>query len=708
MRRTLSKLRPMLHGQQQRKLGPDDFFIELNEPHRTFEPGQTVTGNVVVILPRDMVLGVSCGFQGSIRIKSNLVKSKGTKHVLFQQRCVLWGHDEQENERSNTSSPESVENSAQDPSSRSRSSTIVNENALEPTASQATTQTNTTNGSEDNSLSTVTPGSPAPSSTTTTTTTNDPFSSFKHFMRRPVAFRTASNGSPTADDKQSRNNSQNDLTSSLDNTNYTLARGEHIFAFEFTLPKKGLFNSLEFERGSISYILTAFCHIGGKVMSCKKSVAVICPIDVSLLPAPRPAVLTANVHKKKKEKGAVKVQVEIPQRGYLRGETVPVKISVAHIKQMRSLKAIIVTLSRISVVCVEGSEPQSFRKDLYQTVSPLYTDPHNCSAVVSTSMRIPTDTFPTTVGCPLVSFQYCIEAVIDLAGRWDSSEEFDLQHNFLDPDRLKNGKGVVTLLSEIIIGSTRNSNPSPPDTSSASSHLHPVNGSLSTATIATATTSTTTSTNYSVPPPLSNLHHTATRSSLSSNSSSVITAPSSSANIPLPLEHLSEKDRLRMMELALLPSEPPTASSPAMSSEDIAPMAPPSHLYHINDHSYSAPQAPYAGEAPHYDDHQYHDSPTTAPSSISSPTSPQPDKLELERLRLEAMQSAPPPCSSPVEDHVPLYEPSIPGPSRPPGPSSPPEIQDEPSAPSCPPGPSTGPSTDPPEVHDEPSAPPSN
>lgn len=710
----------MLQGPQ-KKPGPDDLFIELDEPHRTYEPGETLAGSVVVVVPRDTSLSLSCGLQGSIRIRSNLVKSKGTKHLLFQDRCVLWGADEQENERSNTSSPESVDEvpAITTAISRSRSGTTAtlsssaNEGTLERTgtatsdhSSLATITNNSTNNNKNNSSSSASnngtaQGSSSPSPSTNgsiLSSGNDTFSSFKHFIRRPVAFRASSNGSPNGKRSESpsrsseaKHNNENNKQNGSSDT-YKLLRGEHVFAFEFVLPKKGLYNSLEFERGSISYVLTAFCHVGGRVMSCKRYISVICPIDVSHLAAPRPAVLTANVHKKKKEKGAVKVAVEIPRKGYLRGESVPVKVTVNHIKKMRSLKAIVVTLSRISVVCTEGSEAQSFRKDLFQTVSPLYTDPQTLSAVVSTTMKIPTDTFPTTVGCPMVSFQYCVEAVVDLAGRWDSTEDFDLDHNLIDSDKLKSGRGVVTLWTEIVIGSKRSQQvPSPV---LLTPQIHPSSTTASTISISSSQhipPSIINPTNLSAP----SLHQTITRTSVSS-SNSIATAPAASGNsvtfapapstssIPSPdytQSGISEKERLRQMELALLPSEPPTNGT----SGDIP--VPEGAAPHYDDPSYDSDDIARPSAPPHPSYSSYHPHGAPGPSSSSSvgvtPTSQASprlpsssshhhaedgvilDKLEMERLRLQDMQSDPPPPSEEgtsnfEEESAPQYEPSAP------------------------------------------------
>lgn len=111
--------------------------------------------------------------------------------------------------------------------------------------------------------------------------------------------------------------------------------------------------------------------------------------------------------------------IQLPARGFLRGESIPVSLSINHVRPIRTPFGVVITLARISRVRVPGLEPQSFRKDLAQTVAPLYTDPINYTATISNRIKIPPETFPTTTGHPVVSFQYCLEAVIDLAGKWN-------------------------------------------------------------------------------------------------------------------------------------------------------------------------------------------------------------------------------------------------------------------------------------------------
>lgn len=127
-------------------------------------------------------------------------------------------------------------------------------------------------------------------------------------------------------------------------------------------------------------------------------------------------VLTPNSDLTKPE--SIKVALEIPQRGYLRGELIPIKFNISHLKKIQDLNGIIITFVR---VCRLDNGPdgmfESFRKDLQQSVIPLYVDPNTFQLEINTSVRVPADAFPTISGCPLVSFQYFIEVLINLSGK---------------------------------------------------------------------------------------------------------------------------------------------------------------------------------------------------------------------------------------------------------------------------------------------------
>lgn len=190
----------------------------------------------------------------------------------------------------------------------------------------------------------------------------------------------------------------------------------------------------------------------------------------------------------------IKVALEIPERGFLRGELIPIKLNINHSRKIQDLNGIIVTLVRVCRLS-NGHENmvESFRKDLQQLVLPLYVDPNTFQSEINTSLRVPADAFPTISGCPLVSFQYFIEVLINLSGKsliLDSSNhhkpsistdeanhsllenpsndlkyKFNFNSNasmnqnersgFINTDKYKRMKKFLLLTTEVIIGTNR-------------------------------------------------------------------------------------------------------------------------------------------------------------------------------------------------------------------------------------------------------------
>lgn len=213
--------------------------------------------------------------------------------------------------------------------------------------------------------------------------------------------------------------------------------------------------------------------------------------------------------------------IELLRAGCLPGDNLPLKISIKHTKPIKSMHGIIITLYRqgridsappLSLFMdVKGKAaeklkheeyyPKSktglgglsltsagssslFRKDLAQTFAPILVDPGTLSAVISASVRVPEDVFPTISGVPgeMISFRYHVEVVIDLGGKLASHQRHvprigtmsipssfsasgfggDGTPNMLtafgggivDTDHIRREKSVVVSLFEITVGST--------------------------------------------------------------------------------------------------------------------------------------------------------------------------------------------------------------------------------------------------------------
>lgn len=437
---------------------------------------------------------------------------------------------------------------------------------------------------------------------------------------------------------------------STSSTSEELEIGEHRFAFILEIPQKGLFNSLEFERGSISYVITAVAKRHGPLpaLHAKRVLQLVCPVDVARLPPPKPSTLSVEIQKRKKQQGIITTTLEVGRGGYLRGESFPVKITIQHVKCVKCLRGLVVTLCRFSKVTCNDDEPQSFRKDLSQTVSPLYTDPVTFSSTVSTTLRIPPDVFPTTKGHGLVSFNYCVEVVIDLAGKWDLEED---RTGFLHTDRLKRNKGVVSLWTEVIIGTDRRRYRSDShatahtNTNHVTNHVSQNHGSPGHVNFGHVPSPSGSSNHgnghgaYGVghasqsssPGNHSNYSYHGNPNHGASHINNHVTAGSSHTS-----GGLSEKQLMKLREEALLPSEPAAISSPSL---DAFPSAP---EYAIGDEVAGSSAGPSAPSAPAH---------TIAGVVASAPLTPS-DKHENELLRLQGLSSHP----YVDEDHVPQYK----------------------------------------------------
>ena len=156
----------------------------------------------------------------------------------------------------------------------------------------------------------------------------------------------------------------------------------------------------------------------------------------------------------------IRATIELLKSGGLQGDHVPLRITVNHIKHVKSLHGVIVTMYRQARVDTHPALPlgpmkegekekyedyypksltglgglslstagssQNFRKDLSQSFTPLIIDPTTLTADVKATVRIPDDTFPTISCVPgsMISFKYYIEVVLDLQGKLAGQDRF--------------------------------------------------------------------------------------------------------------------------------------------------------------------------------------------------------------------------------------------------------------------------------------------
>ncbi|KAM4059698.1 pH-response regulator protein palF/RIM8 [Hirsutella rhossiliensis] len=212
--------------------------------------------------------------------------------------------------------------------------------------------------------------------------------------------------------------------------------------------------------------------------------------------------------------------IELLRGGCLPGDTVSARVTVQHIKRVKSMTGVIVTLfrqgkidtspppsrfagmskdearkldkeemyprSRTSLGGLSLSSTSStsvFRKDLDQTAAPLIIDPATLQASVTISVKVPDDAFPTIKGVPgdMISFKYQVEVVVDLGGRLASqlqggqslsrfgpygnggSEQGPNSYgsrrsaNIADTAQLRREKGVISVTMETVVGTADSS-----------------------------------------------------------------------------------------------------------------------------------------------------------------------------------------------------------------------------------------------------------
>lgn len=209
--------------------------------------------------------------------------------------------------------------------------------------------------------------------------------------------------------------------------------------------------------------------------------------------------------------------VELLRGGCLPGDTVSVRVTVQHIKRLKSMTGVIVTLFRQGKINsspnavhftgemtkedkkrIEKEEayPKSrtgmgglslsstsstsvFRKDLDQTTAPLIVNPATLQTSVTVSVKVPDDSFPSIKSVPgnMIAFSYRVEVIVDLGGRLSnqfkggkesrlgklSSSMYDGNSNSYNPRRgsaitdtapLRREKGVIAVNMETIVGTT--------------------------------------------------------------------------------------------------------------------------------------------------------------------------------------------------------------------------------------------------------------
>ncbi|KAF2474671.1 uncharacterized protein BDR25DRAFT_111004 [Lindgomyces ingoldianus] len=389
-----------------------------------------------------------------------------------------------------------------------------------------------------------------------------------------------------------------------------LGEGVYHFNFELEFPSKGLPSSIDFERGTVSYMLTSTLTRPTTISpttSCDTKVYLVDTIDISSISEPKPRVIslepisrrartakgvrrratiaetsqqpdnsesttrtgrvselnsveeesdtpgspapsdvsfeshlssgggsgteygirsvnttessTPNGSRTTLKGKTITATIDVLKGGFLRGDQIPIRIMVHHTKHVRSLKGIIITLYRQARVDMHPALPVAtnskgdktksedyypksrtglgglslssagsshlFRKDLSQSFAPLFVDPRTLSAEVKCAVRVPDEAFPTISNVPgaMISFKYFVEVVVDIQGKLTGLDRMfpnaglvsvpttyggapglgrvedatgsmfsTWGGNFADTDAIRREKGVISCIFEVIIG----------------------------------------------------------------------------------------------------------------------------------------------------------------------------------------------------------------------------------------------------------------
>ena len=325
--------------------------------------------------------------------------------------------------------------------------------------------------------------------------------------------------------------------------------------------------------------------------------------------------------------------VEMLQGGCLAGDLIPLRIRVKHIRHVRSMHGVIVTLYRkaridphpifppgtvvsarnsryddllpgsrtgLGGLSLTSSSSHNFRMDLAQAFAPMIVDPITLEAEIKTSVRVPEGLFPTISRLPgdMITFTYHVEVAMDLVGKLANQDRFLPRMNMtsqtptfsrgskpclagyatqpgmdnyhlIDTVEICRDRSIAVHTFQIIIG-TRNSAPPTLRRQNATTQPeHQANGE----TVDEGNAPT----NASLAPNGEVIDHSSTNAAAAVESSHADPPP---LIPPPPLdEPMDEKARLRAAEARLLPSAPP-------AGDDAAPG--PSSSLHLETH----PSAP--------------------------------------------------------------------------------------------------------------------
>ncbi|KAJ6161249.1 hypothetical protein N7470_004645 [Penicillium chermesinum] len=386
----------------------------------------------------------------------------------------------------------------------------------------------------------------------------------------------------------------------------------------------------------------------------------------------------------------ITAKTEVMRAGVLPGDTLPIIVTINHCKAVRSAQGIIITLYRQGRIDLhpaipigsqaDGKKPvyedcyprsrtglggltlgttrtsSTFRKDLSQSFAPLIVNPSDMTAIVKTSIRIPEDAFPTITRVPgaMINFRYYVEVILNPADANGTAITANWAGNILDTDQVRRSKGVISVAFEVVVG-TRDS-----QRNASAAERMSFSAADSNASNPPPESSTFINPGDTEDWPEASPHEYGHEEEFSPEQEwpehpeeypSPYQPNGQMAPFPELDEPEDEKARVRRHEETLLPSQPPGEDEAGPSTREMAmPTAPVlSDDHHLQDYEHvpssSRDPLPYAVRSAESLQTIVVNGNSAEPSA---PSAPHEDKQELERQRLMDLASAP--REPPTED----------------------------------------------------------
>ncbi|KAK6461988.1 Rim8 protein [Scheffersomyces coipomensis] len=436
----------------------DEFYIQLDQPHKTWLPGDEVPGQIILISKKNLVnIVITLSLIGYVKLNLSHSKLRPIKHTLFDHTIKIFGGNNSNNNSPSDNSQTDINNGLSKgehvfpfivklPNKRIFTSIDFGKGSITyvlrasiGNSSNYIFQSNLSPSLPTNSLTSIHSNSSNPNTppdTTSTTSSNNLISKTKNLkilhnpsyssekiinIVNPIDVTSLPSPKPkrlilkdprsSATKKLSRTQSS---TSTINTFSTISSNNSDSNGDATTINNTNNNSSMINNNGSNNTN-----NSNGPSMTSTTTTTTTNNNNTTLTSSAMTINSTGNTLNSSFQKPVtIKVSLEVPQRGYLRGELIPIKLSISHLKKIQDLNGIIITFVR---VCRLDNGPdtfyESFRKDLQQSIIPLYVDPVTFQSEINTSVRVPADSFPSIVGCPLVSFQYFIEVLINLSGK---------------------------------------------------------------------------------------------------------------------------------------------------------------------------------------------------------------------------------------------------------------------------------------------------